>query len=99
MQKRIESGRYPTIDGVLERMELLTDDGMYQVTGDVTFKGVKRPHQDKMTIDPVDDQTIRLAGKSQFDLREFGMEPPRMLLLKVYPEVEVRVEIVAAKEA
>jgi len=98
LQKRIESRRYPTIDGVLGRMER-AGDGSYDVTGDVTFKGVQRPHQDKMTIEQVDDQTIQLAGKSQFDIREFGMEPPRVLLLKVYPEVEVRVEIVALKEA
>ncbi len=99
MQKRIESRRYPTIDGVLERMQRLGEDGSYQVTGDVNFRGVQRPHQDKMTIEAVDDQTIQLTGKSQFDIREFGMEPPRVLLLKVYPEVDVRVEIVAAKEA
>jgi polyisoprenoid-binding protein YceI len=98
MQKRIESRRYPTIDGVLERMEHLGDDGNYHVKGDVTFRGVQRPHDDKMTIEAVDDQTIQLAGKSQFDIREFGMEPPRVLLLKVYPEVDVRVEIFAAKE-
>ena len=52
-----------------------------------------------MTIGAVDEQTIQLAGKSQFDIREFGMEPPRVLLLKVSPEVDVRVEIFAAKEA
>lgn len=99
MQKRIESRRYPTIDGVLERMQRLGEDGIYHVTGDVIFRGVQRPHQDKMSIEAVDDQTIQLTGKSQFDIREFGMEPPRVLLLKVYPEVDVRVEIVAAKEA
>ncbi len=64
MHKRVESGRYPTIDGVLEHMEYLVDDGTYQITGDVTFKGVQRPHQGKMTIEAVDDQTIQLAGKS-----------------------------------
>ena len=51
-----------------------------------------------MTIRPVDDRTIQLAGASRFDIREFGMEPPRVLLLKVEPEVDVRVEIVAVKE-
>ncbi len=81
LQRRIESTRHPTIDGVLERIERLGDVGIYNVTGNVTFRGVQRPHQDKMTIEPLDDQTIHLAGKSQFDIREFGMEPPRVLLL------------------
>ena len=99
LQKRIESRRYPTIDGVLERMERLGDVASTTSPATSSFRGVQRPHQDKMTIEQLDDQTIHLAGKSQFDIREFGMEPPRVLLLKVYPEVDVRVEIVAAKEA
>jgi hypothetical protein len=40
-----------------------------------------------------------LDGKSHFDIREFGMEPPRMLMLKVEPEVDIRVEIIAVREA
>ena len=40
-----------------------------------------------------------MGGESQFDIREFGMEPPRMLMLKVQPEVGIRVEIVAVRES
>jgi hypothetical protein len=39
-----------------------------------------------------------MAGSSRFDIREFGMEPPKMLMLRVEPEVDVRVEILAEKE-
>ena len=46
----------------------------------------------------MDERTIRLAGASRFDIRDFGMEPPKVLLLKVEPEVEVRVEIFAVKD-
>ena len=38
-------------------------------------------------------------GQSSFDIRDFGMEPPRILMLRVQPEVTVRVEIVAEKES
>lgn len=99
LQKRIDARRYPTINGVLEQMERTGLDGNYQVSGEITFRGVSRPHQDQMTIHRVDSQTIQLAGKSRFDIREFGMEPPRILILKVDPEVEVQVDIVAVKEA
>ncbi len=51
-----------------------------------------------MTIRTVDERTIALAGESRFDIREFGMEPPRILMLRVEPQVDVRVEIVAIKE-
>ena len=42
--------------------------------------------------------TLRLTGESIFDIRDFGMDPPRILMLKVEPEVGVRVEILAERE-
>jgi hypothetical protein len=97
MQKRIDARRYPTIDGSLEKMEQSSNDGSYRVRGDITFRGVAHSYEDEMTVHAVDDQTIELAGKSRFDIRDFGMEPPRVLMLRVEPEVDVRVEIVAVK--
>jgi polyisoprenoid-binding protein YceI len=80
-------------------MEQDGDDSTYRVTGEITFRGVSRPHEDVMIIRSVDDQTISLEGASRFDIREFGMEPPKVFMLKVEPEVDIRVEIVAVKEA
>jgi polyisoprenoid-binding protein YceI len=97
LQKRLDSRRYPTIKGVLEQMEPAGAPGSYKVSGEITLKGVTRPHEDLMEIRAVDDSTISLSGKSRFDIREFGMEPPRVLILKVEPEVDVRVEIIAEK--
>lgn len=100
LQKRVDARRFPTIDGVVTEMTPLDGkDGHYRVTGDIAFRGVTRPHQDDMTVTTVDDRTIRLEGSSTFDVREFGMEPPRILMLRVEPEVAVRVEILAEKEA
>ncbi len=73
-------------------------DGSYRVSGDIKFRGVSRPHEDVMEISQVDESTIRLAGSSRFDIREFGMEPPKVLMLKVEPVVDVRVEIFAVKD-
>jgi polyisoprenoid-binding protein YceI len=98
LQKRIDSRRYPNIVGTLDRMEPDGLDGSYVVSGDITFRGVARHHEDHMTLESLDERRIQLAGSSRFDIREFGMEPPRVLMLRVEPEVDVRVEIVAEKE-
>ncbi len=98
MQKRIDAKRYPQIEGVLDTMVGNGKDGSYRVSGDVKFRGVSRRHEDLMEISPVDERTIRLSGSSSFDIREFGMEPPKVLMLRVEPEVEVRVEIFAVKD-
>jgi hypothetical protein len=41
---------------------------------------------------------VQLQGSSRFDIREFGMEAPRMLLLRVEPEVDIRIDVVAVRE-
>jgi polyisoprenoid-binding protein YceI len=99
LHKRIDSRRYPTILGVLKKMEPSGVEGSYRVSGDITFRGVSRQHEDLMSVSSVDGRTIQLEGKSRFDIREFGMEPPRLLMARVEPEVEVRIHIVAVKQS
>lgn len=98
LQKRIDARRYPTINGVLEAIEQANSDSCYRVTGTVTFRGKARRHQGEMSIRRLDDDTVTLAGQSRFDIRDFGMEPPRFLMLKVDPQIQVAVDIIARKE-
>jgi polyisoprenoid-binding protein YceI len=99
LQRRIDARRFPTIEGVLDKVAPSGQTGSYRVSGDVIFRGVSRQHEDVMHISSVGDQTIQLVGQSTFDIREFGMEPPRMLMMKVEPNVEIRVEIFAVRES
>jgi polyisoprenoid-binding protein YceI len=97
LQRRIDAKRFRTIDGSLTAITESGEGGRYRVRGDVTFRGVTRSYEDEMTLTQTDDRTIYLAGESTFDIRDFGMEPPRILMLRVHPEVGVRVEIVATR--
>ena len=63
----------------------------------MTFRGVSRHHEDLMTMEMIDERTISLTGSSRFDIRDFGMQPPKVLVLKVEPEVDVKVAIVAVE--
>jgi polyisoprenoid-binding protein YceI len=96
LHRRIDAERYSIISGVLTGVVPVADGDGFLVRGDLTFRGVTRSVEDYMTLTAVDDGTIRLAGESTFDIRDFGMEPPRILMLRVHPEVKVRVEILAA---
>ena len=98
MRRRTDARRYPTISGDLKALKQSGDTSRYVVSGDLTFRGVARTYEDEMTIE-IDGATVNLAGQSTFDIRDFGMEPPRILMLKVQPEVTVRVEIVAEKDS
>ena len=98
LRRRVDARRFPTIDGRLTALHDTDRDGQYLVRGDLTFRGVTNSHEDEMTIALVDDHTLHLEGRSTFDVRDFGMEPPRILMLRVHPEVVVTVSIVAVKD-
>jgi polyisoprenoid-binding protein YceI len=98
MLRRIDARRYPTITGTLTEMRQGGEDGRYNVRGDLTFRGVTRSYEDAMTVTLLDADTLQLEGESTFDVRDHGMEPPRILMLKVEPHVRVRVSIVAERE-
>ncbi len=98
LQKRIDARRFPTIEGELTALQPDGDDDRYRVTGNLSFRGVTKRYEDGLTVNVVDDHTLRLSGAATFDIRDFGMEPPRILMLKVEPEVAVRVDIVAERE-
>jgi polyisoprenoid-binding protein YceI len=95
LKRRIDARRYPTIAGDLTAMEQTEEAGRYRVEGDVTFMGVTRRYTDELVVERVDARTLRLTGGSSFDIRDHGLEPPRILMLRVEPVVRVRVEIIA----
>jgi polyisoprenoid-binding protein YceI len=98
MRRRVDTRRYPTATGELSALKATGRDATYRVRGEVTFRGVTRSAEDDMAIEQTAPGTLRLEGRHIFDVREFGMEPPRILALRVYPEVEVSVELFAVKE-
>ena len=95
LRRRLDSRRYPTIAGDLRTMKAINGQSGHLVGGELTFRGVTRAYEDEMTFEGIDVRTVKLTGQSIFDIRDFGMDPPRILMLKVQPDVTVRVEIVA----
>ena len=98
LRRRIDARRYPTIAGRLTHIALAGTHPEYVVTGEVFFHGKTRTFGHAMRIEVTDDG-IALTGDDVFDIREFGMKPPSMLMVRVYPEISVRVELLGAPDA
>lgn len=98
LRRRIDARRFRTIDGRMTELRATGEVDCYRVVGEITFKGVTKAHEDDMTFTMVDDDTLRLEGSTTFDVRDFGMEPPRILVLRVHPEVTVTLEAIATRE-
>ena len=92
LKRRIDARRYPTIVGEITRVEAGDAHPSYIVTGDISFHGETHSFAHEMAIQ-VDDAGVLLTGDDVFDIRAFGMKPPSMLMIRVYPEIAVRVEL------
>jgi hypothetical protein len=99
MRRRVDSRRFPTISGELTGMRATKTVGRYVVSGQVTCKGATREAEDEMTIAALDDRTLLLEGEHTFDFTEFGIVAPKIMMLRVYPEVVVAVRIVAEADS
>lgn len=98
MMRRIDARRYPTIRGVVKDMKSQGVDGRYAVTGDLSFHGVTQTVEGEITVSRPADGTLVIEGEQQFDIRDFNVSPPKILILKVHPEVKVRIRVEAVGE-
>jgi len=96
MMRRIDARRFPKIRG--ETTELRKNGGTYQIRGDLTFHGVTRAVEGHVTISAPDERSLLIEGEQVFDIREFGVEPPKILMFRVHPDVRVRIKVVAQQE-
>ena len=97
LRRRIDARRFPTIDGRITEVHA-ADNDRYRVRGDVTFRGVTNPHEDDVTFTLTNDGELKIDGRSTFDVSDFGMETPRILMLRVQPEVTVAIDAVATED-
>jgi len=92
LARQLEVTRYPTVRGVLTRVSGL--GGLrYQVRARLFLHGVERELEAAATLSQAHDQSLLLEGEQTIDMRDFALNPPRFLMLKVYPQVRVRMRI------
>jgi hypothetical protein len=52
-----------------------------------------------VTISSPDGRSLVIEGEQTFDIRDFGVDPPKILMFKVHPDVRVRVKVFAEQES
>jgi hypothetical protein len=98
MQRRAEVGKYPSIRFELDRAWRV--DGAadrYRAALSVTAHGRTKSFQGDFRL-RLDGRRLVLDGQHTFDMRDFGVNPPRILTLRVDPQVRVSVRLVADEE-
>ncbi len=97
LARRLEPRRYSRVVGEVETVASASA-GTYRVRGTLTLHGRTHVVDGEARLEKVGDGGIEIVGETVIDMRDFGFDPPRMLMLRVYPEVRIRGRVVARAE-
>lgn len=98
LQRRLETRKFPRIVGEVSGADQLAEAGRWRLSGTLRLHGVTKATDAEVTVRVVDDKTIEIEGEKVIDIRDYGMTPPKFLILKVYPDVKIHARLVAVLE-
>ena len=93
LARRIELDKHPRVVG--EVLDVTPE----RVKGTLSFHGITCAVEGRAKAQMLDEQTLEVEGELTLDMRDFGLNPPKILFLRVEPEVRVRAKVVAVREA
>ena len=97
MLRRMDSRSHPSIEWVVKSVSTAKADRL-RARGQVTVHGRTQPFEAEFRFSLLDGRLV-LEGDDVFDIRDFGIVPPRFFWLWIEPEVKVGVRIVARQVA
>jgi hypothetical protein len=97
--RRIDARRYPTASVDLYECAEGGTASRYRLAGAVTFHGVTRSAEGTVHIDAMSNDRLMITGEQIFDIRDFAVPSPTVLMLRIFPDVRVRLHAEAEREA
>ena len=98
LMRRIDARRHPTVSLDLRACTAVGSTGRYQLVGEVTFHGVSRPLDGTVSVAMSSNHLLVIRGEQVVDIRDFGVVSPTVLMLRIYPDVVVGLQIEAELE-
>ena len=92
-RRRIDARHHPEIIGTVTTAERIGRDRL-AVDGDIAFRGQICSVSGEITVSSEGERLV-LEGEQTLDVRDWGLQPPRVALLRVHPDVRVRIHIAA----
>jgi PadR family transcriptional regulator PadR len=96
--RRIDARRFPIASLVLRECTPIGAGNRYRLAGELTFHGVTRPAQGTVSVAVSSNRRLVITGEQVFDIRDFDVSSPTVLMLRIYPDVRVRLHVEAEFE-
>jgi hypothetical protein len=91
-RRRVDERTHPSITGTLVGDECI-GEGVHRSRGTIAFLGATHDVSGELHVEESSPGTIVVTGEQRFDVRDWGLQPPRLLALKVHPELTVRIRL------
>jgi DNA-binding PadR family transcriptional regulator/polyisoprenoid-binding protein YceI len=96
--RRIDARRFPSAAIDLRESDAGGASNAFRLVGELTFHGVSRPVEGTVSATAPTDDRIVVTGAQVFDIRDFNIASPTVLMLRIYPDVRVRLHVEAIRE-
>lgn len=96
--RRISARRFPLATIDLHDCQSIGSGNRYRLAGDLTFHGVTRPINGTVSAAISADGRLVVSGEQVFDIRDFDVPSPTVLMLRIYPDVRVHLHVEAELE-
>jgi DNA-binding PadR family transcriptional regulator len=95
--RRIDARRHQTATIDLLRCSA-AGDGHFQLAGNLTFHGVTHAVDGTVVVTMPSADTLEATGRQAFDIRDYAVPSPTVLLLRIFPDVQVQLHVEAERE-
>jgi PadR family transcriptional regulator, regulatory protein PadR len=96
--RRIDARRFPTATVELTTCLPSAIGSHYRVAGELAFHGMSRPAYGTVSVEAIAGGAVAITGEQVFDMRDFDIPSPTVLMLRIYPDVRVRLHAEAEPE-
>jgi DNA-binding PadR family transcriptional regulator len=96
--RRISARRFPLVTLDLRDCVASGSENRYRLAGELAFHGVSRPVEGTVNVEVASERRLVITGEQVFDIRDFDVPSPTVMMLRIYPDVRVRLHVEADLE-
>jgi PadR family transcriptional regulator PadR len=96
--RRVDARRFPVVTVDLDECVRVGVTDRYGLVGRIGFHDVTRAINGAVSVTTPSAGVLRVSGEQAFDIRDYGIASPAVLMLRIYPTVSVRLQVEAELE-
>jgi len=96
LHRQMDARRFPTAYLDLHAVTPLDRrSSTFQVRGEVTLRGVTVPAEGAVVVEMPEPGLLVVSGEDSLNISDYGIPPPSLFMIKIDPEVKVRLYLEA----